>query len=282
LQEDEFSSQEETPEHPQEAIAPPETVAVQPAPEEVPERQLPWYLWPLLGLVVSVVVVVAAWDSGDSNQQAGNTPAAIDQAGTRLKENLPDAGTKKPARTKAMSLADAGPTSHAKKAGGDDRARDMSLDLSAATRPLMLAIRSRPSGCRVEVDGIPVPGETPMDEVAVDPLKKHTVSVKCKRHREEVQTITGKPGQRLALEFKPSKVATLPKPKPGLLYIDTAPWSEVFLGKRKLGMTPILGYKLPPGTYTLKAVNEGRGLKKNIKVTIRSGKTTKVRVDLKD
>jgi len=43
-----------------------------------------------------------------------------------------------------------------------------------------------------------------------------------------------------------------------------------------------LGVKLPEGTHKLKAVNAGRGLEKIIKVTIKAGKTTTLKVSLSD
>jgi serine/threonine-protein kinase len=62
----------------------------------------------------------------------------------------------------------------------------------------------------------------------------------------------------------------------GRLRIDTEPWSVVYVGKRKLGITPIMGVKLPAGTHKVTAVNKEQGLKKTFKITIRSKKTTTV------
>jgi serine/threonine protein kinase len=64
------------------------------------------------------------------------------------------------------------------------------------------------------------------------------------------------------------------KSRPGILNLNTDPWSEVYLGKRKLGMTPIVGLKLAPGNYTLTAVKEGQGIRKRIRVTIQTSKVT--------
>jgi len=62
----------------------------------------------------------------------------------------------------------------------------------------------------------------------------------------------------------------------GRLRLDTEPWSVIYLGKRKLGITPLMGVKLPTGTYKVTAVNKEQGLKKTFKITIRSKKTTTV------
>ena len=64
---------------------------------------------------------------------------------------------------------------------------------------------------------------------------------------------------------------------PGRLTIDTTPWTVVYLGDRKLGMTPLQGVKLPSGRHTLRLENADTGLSQTIAVTIRPGKVTRVR-----
>jgi serine/threonine-protein kinase len=60
----------------------------------------------------------------------------------------------------------------------------------------------------------------------------------------------------------------------GWLRLDSVPWAEVYLGKKKLGTTPIIDQRLPAGTHTLRLVNEARGLEQKISITIQAGKTT--------
>jgi hypothetical protein len=73
---------------------------------------------------------------------------------------------------------------------------------------------------------------------------------------------------------EPEKVAE--KPKYGFLRVDTDPWTEVYLGRRKLGITPINRRKLRAGKFRLTFVNSDAGIRKTITVKIRPGKTTKV------
>jgi eukaryotic-like serine/threonine-protein kinase len=79
----------------------------------------------------------------------------------------------------------------------------------------------------------------------------------------------------------PTPIKVKPKKKYGFLRLDTEPWSEVYLGKRKLGITPILGARLKPGTHKLKLVNSQMKIDKTIRVTIRPGRTTKLFKKLK-
>ena len=48
------------------------------------------------------------------------------------------------------------------------------------------------------------------------------------------------------------------------------------MGKKKLGITPLMGIKLPAGTHKITAVNKEQGLKKTFKITIRPRKTTTI------
>jgi hypothetical protein len=64
--------------------------------------------------------------------------------------------------------------------------------------------------------------------------------------------------------------------KSGWLTIDTRPWTEVYAGKRRLGLTPVVGAKLPTGRHDLTLRNDKLGLIRKITVTIRPGKTTRI------
>jgi serine/threonine-protein kinase len=90
------------------------------------------------------------------------------------------------------------------------------------------------------------------------------------------------------IEAQTPTIAESPKPrpkhrhkkkrslKPGWLTIDTRPWTEVYAGRRRLGLTPVVGVKLPSGKHELTLKNEKLGLVRRITVTIRPGKTTRI------
>jgi len=54
----------------------------------------------------------------------------------------------------------------------------------------------------------------------------------------------------------------------GKLTLKTHPWSEVWLGKQKLGITPLVGVELPAGTHRLKLLPKGKPPAEMIKVRI--------------
>jgi serine/threonine-protein kinase len=138
----------------------------------------------------------------------------------------------------------------------------------------MLSIRSRPSGCRVRLNGVNLPGRTPIQNVSVEADQEYVVTVLCRKHKRESKSITPKSGDRVDLSFRPRRSRS--STRYGLLELNTSPWTEVYLGRKKLGTTPILGYKLPAGKYKLRLINKKWAISKTLFVTINAGKTTKL------
>ncbi len=145
-------------------------------------------------------------------------------------------------------------------------------DPEPAPKPSLLSITSKPSGCQVSVDEVEVPGKTPMTDVAVEPGQEHAVVVSCAGHQDQRKTVLIGPGQAARLAFAPAKAVV--KPTFGYLKLDTDPWTEVYLRRRRLGITPLLKVRLPSGRHRLRLVNTETGLKRSLSVTIRPGKTT--------
>ena len=66
----------------------------------------------------------------------------------------------------------------------------------------------------------------------------------------------------------------------GRLDLRVNPWGEVFEGGVSLGITPFAPLELPAGRHTLTVKNDKLSVNRTVKVTVTSGKTTLVRVDL--
>ena len=236
--------------------------------QTVTVKKVPIFVWVVIPALLAFVIVALFWKFGGKSIPVEPPPPPEQPA--------VDAGTpeKTPPEKAPPETADVVP---------------VKPDVTPGSRPSLLAIRSRPSGCRVEIDGVEVFGQTPIERVAVEPDTEHVVTVLCPGHSGESKRVKSLPGEWITLDFAPPVDAKPEEPKPpkpkiktGTLRLDTVPWSEVFYKKRKLGMTPLLGVKLPEGTHKLKAVNAGRGLEKIIKVTIKAGKTTTLKVSLSD
>jgi PEGA domain len=66
----------------------------------------------------------------------------------------------------------------------------------------------------------------------------------------------------------------------GSLTLDTVPWTTVYLGKQKLGETPLVAVPVPAGNVELTLVNTERGIRESYAVKIRAGADYKTRLDL--
>jgi eukaryotic-like serine/threonine-protein kinase len=148
--------------------------------------------------------------------------------------------------------------------------------------PSMVSIHSEPTGCKIEVDGIEISDPTPLDNLPLDPDMEHAVVVACRKHEKERKLITLKPHEQATLEFLLAPVKEATRPEIGFLWLNTEPWSRVFLDGRDLGITPLEGIRLSPGSYKLTAVNEELKIKKTIQVSIQTGKKTSIYKNLSE
>jgi len=81
-------------------------------------------------------------------------------------------------------------------------------------------------------------------------------------------------GRRLARDrdADPARVGAGRK-KPGLFSIDSTPYATIYLGDRKLGITPLIRVPVPPGRHRVRArLKDGR--EQTFSITVKSGKTT--------
>ncbi len=62
----------------------------------------------------------------------------------------------------------------------------------------------------------------------------------------------------------------------GQVAFDVRPWADVYLGKRKLGTTPMPPVSLYEGTYAFRLVNSELGAERTVQVVVKGGKTRKV------
>ena len=79
----------------------------------------------------------------------------------------------------------------------------------------------------------------------------------------------------------PPKAVVSPKAVArGKLSLKTDPWTTVYLGKTRLGDTPLLNVTLPVGRHTLRLVNPEANLSSSIDVEIKPNKTTVRKLEL--
>jgi hypothetical protein len=67
----------------------------------------------------------------------------------------------------------------------------------------------------------------------------------------------------------------------GQVAFDVRPWADVYLGKKKLGTTPMPPVSLYEGSYAFRLVNDDLGVERTVQVTIKGGKVKKIQEKLK-
>ncbi len=123
-------------------------------------------------------------------------------------------------------------------------------------------------------------GDEPGDEPIVDEPPAPPPAVVDKRPSR-------RPPPRRPSPPPPVEVKPEPRPAPetveeqGFLTLDTVPWTTVFLGKRKLGETPLVKVPVPAGTLELTLVNAEAGVREGYVARVKAGEVTRTRLDLR-
>jgi eukaryotic-like serine/threonine-protein kinase len=248
----------------------------------------------LIGIAASVIIVlitvIAIW-SGDETD--GDVTAPIDAPGDSKPDEPSDPVDKVPVKPKPDEPKDkvhVKPKTDEPKDKVPDKPKPVEPQGKVPDKPkppdkkpvveepamASLAIGSVPAGCKVRLNGKELAGQTPLANVSAKPGREHLVAVFCRKHKMEIQRVRPSPGEKVNLDFKPTKLAAPAVSGNGFLRLNTDPWCEVYLGKRKLGVTPLLGIKLPKGKHILRLINKEMGIEKSISVSIQPGKTTSI------
>jgi serine/threonine-protein kinase len=167
--------------------------------------------------------------------------------------------------------------------------RELELSVAAAGRAELAHLRvdTTPPGATVRIDG-EVVGTTPLAaEVAPS---RYRVFVELPGYAPaDTEVSLSAPGEQATLSFALRRTPRAPRgggattrtggSQTGELTIATTPWSEVYLGSRHLGTTPLANVRLPAGSHTLTLRAPGRPPQYTT-VTIRPGENTRVRLVL--
>jgi len=161
--------------------------------------------------------------------------------------------------------------------------------------PPVLVVETVPAGAALTIDG-QEQGASPRTFESLG-IGSHQVVANLEGYQSASKTVTlANPGERVMVDLallpvpppvvtpppvdpvKPPVTRPPPKKKPveapGKLTLKTTPWSTVYLGKKKLGDTPLLNVPLPPGKHTLRLVNPDTNAENSIEVEIKSNETT--------
>lgn len=200
--------------------------------------------WLIAGALVAVLLVgVGAWamfgDGGHRSRPAGGAIATANGGG----------GADPPIEPATDPLA------------GVDSAAPVSATLDLSVDP---------DGARILVDGRAFPADSA--SLSLDP-GPHRVQVQADGHVSADTTVTLEAGATLALALELAEEVP-EEPAEGTLSVTANVPGTVFIGRSRLGATPIRGRTVRAGTYTLQFVPEGdqgRSLAKTTRVSVPPG-----------
>ncbi len=233
-------------------LAPPlaETTAPQPA----PERRSPWV--PLLAATVGVVFAVVGvfgWQAWHAKDDVVTTlpprvaPAVVDNT-----VNAVDAGAV------AALVVDAGASA------------DATVDAGAVVAVV-------DAGVAVAVDDTDV-AEDEDDLPSTPSTSKPKKPKKPKKPEAAPPTTNTTPTTTTTTTTEPKADSE----GEGFLTLDTVPWTTVYLGKKKLGETPLVRVAVPAGTLELTLLNPESNIKEAYFARVKPGETFSKRLDLRN
>jgi len=203
------------------------------------------------GGLLLVLIVCAAWPSGedepedaasgpaDTSPPPEDAPRSPDEVLAELEREQAEAAARRPAKPELANIR----------------------------------VVSDPAGCQVWLDERALAGRTPIENLFVPAGLEYEITVACKGHEKQSRQVTPGAGEPAVVEFYPPP-AGAPDSHFGRLQLTTRPRAWVYLGKKKLGMTPLLGVRLPAGTHQLRIVNKPRRIRRTLEVVIQPDQTT--------
>jgi serine/threonine protein kinase len=239
------------------------------APRRIP--RVAWFILPLVLLIGAAMWWFAAHLIEKQHQVVVLDPLSIapeNNQRLQLKNALPP--TDNPGSPNPQGAANTPPED------GAGSVRVANAEILKAT----LSITSTPSRCKVRVDAVELAGQSPIEKFFVDPEVDHVVDVLCSKYQKETKKFRPRAGEDVRLAFSPAPIKPPPPVATGLLRLNTKPWTEVYLKKKKLGLTPLVDVKLPVGKHTLTLINAERGIEKAIQITIDADKTNNLFVEV--
>ncbi len=173
-------------------------------------------------------------------------------------------------------------------------AGEPSVETVAASPPVpltaTLVVDSVPEGATVR-SGTLVLGTTPLSTTQLAPNARHVLEIDMKGYETETIAVDLGAGEQAPVRVE---LEALPPPKPrnrsaakpqlagdGFLTLETVPWTEVSIDGKPYGLTTLVRVKLPAGQHLLRMTNNGAGIDETRTVTISSGKTRKMKINLR-
>ena len=130
------------------------------------------------------------------------------------------------------------------------------------------------------------PEEPELDALAMSKLSKRELA-KLKKKQERRERVAQRYRERKAALAEGKSTSSMPEARTsssatssssstgnvGFLKINSIPWSQVYVGRKLIGNTPILKLELKAGSHTIKLKNPDLGVSKTIRIKLKAGET---------
>ncbi len=163
------------------------------------------------------------------------------------------------------------------------------LDASTQKAMGLLVVRTIPDGGTIKLgdqvrEAAVQPGDPTGARTAQLLLEagRYTIQAELAGYQPETRDVVLDGGENKMIEITFTKKVTVRPdrgPPVGRLTVRTSPWSDVYLGGKKLGQAPFADLEVPVGTHTLTFKNPSRPTMTKT-VTIKNGKLTKLNFSL--
>jgi hypothetical protein len=160
----------------------------------------------------------------------------------------------------------AAPTPTPERDRRDDAPREQPEDVNVA----IAWFESTPPGAEVLVDGRSI-GRTPVEWSGGKAGSRYSVEYRLTGYDASRFTVNlPREGGRESF----SRGLQEARKAEGKLSVNVSGgWADIYVDDKKIGTTPIFGYSLPVGTYSVRARNDGIGLDQTKTVTVKAGET---------
>jgi hypothetical protein len=223
--------------------------------------------WNVLGfaaLFCGVLLGRVIVHSGLSNARAASTPAVAAPAQPPAPQPAADSAT----TDGTAGVAATAPETHRNEAAVAPEAAQPATD-KAEEAPQLPAAEAPSEPAAPPPSAAPSDGAQPIAAEPNAPSKRAAHATRTREPRAQAESLDWR---REAPEAEtPAPAAASSNAAPGMLRINSRPWSQVFLDGRLIGNTPQMGVSVPAGRYQVRLSNPELGMTKSFTVHVAAG-----------
>ena len=140
-------------------------------------------------------------------------------------------------------------------------------------RDAVFSLQSRPRGASFYLDGRSVGSS-----IRLRPGKTYSLSATMSGYEKWSDTIRPTPGEKRRIVARLIRSSSVVSQKTARLFVDSKPWSNVFIDGKSVGQTPVTNLNISAGNHTLRLVNPDLNQTKTVSIQAKPGQTIRKRI----